>query len=94
MPNRTTRVKALEEKAAKRFEDKNCICHPSGVAQFHTNEECDEARKIPCPIHGFGRWKMVFVVYFASTSHWHPQTGISAIVHRCFDGRRSKKAVR
>jgi hypothetical protein len=46
VPNRTRRIKALEEKAAKRFADENCICHPSGVAQFHTDEECNEARKI------------------------------------------------
>ena len=61
MSDRKKRIKALEEKAAKRFEDENCICHPWGVAQFHTNEECIEARKIPCPVHGIPRFKKAFI---------------------------------
>ena len=61
VPNRASRIKALEEKAAKRFADENCICHTWGVAEFHTDEECDEARKIPCPVHGAPRFKRAFI---------------------------------
>jgi hypothetical protein len=48
-------------KAAKRFADENCICHP-GMAQFHTNEECNEARKIPCPVHRVPRFRRAFII--------------------------------
>jgi hypothetical protein len=61
VPNITRRIKALEEKAAMQFADENCICHP-GMAQFHTNEERNEARKIPCPVHGVPRFGKAFIL--------------------------------
>jgi hypothetical protein len=55
------RIEALEARETQRFTDANCICHPWGVAEFHTNEECNEARKIPCPVHGVPRFKRAFI---------------------------------
>ncbi len=61
MRNLRKRIEALEAEEARRYEDENCICHRFGGAMFHTDEEYEEAKKIPCPIHGFGRWKIAFV---------------------------------
>lgn len=61
MPNLKRRIETLEAEEALRYEDANCICHRYGIASFHTQEEHDEAKKIPCPIHGFRRWKLAFI---------------------------------
>ena len=61
MANLRKRIEALEEQANRRFVNRNCICHPSLFAMFHTSEEADEARRIPCPIHGIPRFRTSFI---------------------------------
>lgn len=73
MGNLKKRIEALEADEAQRYADKTCICYRVGIASFHTHEECDEATKIPCPIHGFKRWKLVFVGALRLTDALEPQ---------------------
>ena len=61
MRNLKKRVEALEAEQALRYEDAKCICHRYGMVSFHTREEHDEAKKIPCPIHGLPRRKFAFI---------------------------------
>ena len=72
MRNLKKRIEALEADEARRYEDQNCICHRFGGADFHTNEEYEEAKKIPCPIHGFRRWKKAFIGVLRIDQPLHP----------------------
>jgi hypothetical protein len=72
MRNLKKRIEALEAQEAQRYTDANCICHRYGAAMFHTNEEYEGAKKIPCPIHGYRRWKFAFIGVLRITEPLEP----------------------
>jgi hypothetical protein len=54
------RIEILELRRTKTRVAANRICYPH-EARFHTTEECEQARAIPCPVHGCPRFRYSFI---------------------------------